>query len=121
MDFVDLVREARNGDVSAFVALTRRFQHLAFGSALALVRDFQVAEDVTQDAFPAALFYVHDCSHQDIATFLSLSVTTVNNRLHAARVDAALLCFRALYATTRNTRLADRGASRVPRDHSGPA
>jgi RNA polymerase sigma factor (sigma-70 family) len=33
----------------------------------------------------AALFYVHDCSHQDIAAFLGLSVTTVNNRLHAAR------------------------------------
>jgi RNA polymerase sigma factor (sigma-70 family) len=152
--------------VNAFVTLTRRFQHLAFGSALALVHDFQVAEDVTQDAFlaawsalpklsdptafpgwlrsvvrhhafrvlrrrqlnlvplteaaevaseepaadrvldsrhqyrvalgalaslspklrePATLFYVHDCSHQDIAAFLTLSVTTVNNRLHAAR------------------------------------
>lgn len=54
MDFVDLVREASKGDVSAFVALTRRFQHLAFGSALALVHDFQVAEDITQDAFLAA-------------------------------------------------------------------
>ena len=33
----------------------------------------------------AALFYLHDCSHQDIAVFLGLSTTTVNNRLHAAR------------------------------------
>ena len=31
-----------------------------------------------------ALFYVHDCSQRDIATFLGLPVTTVNNRLHAA-------------------------------------
>ena len=166
MDFADLVREASKGDVNAFVRLTRRFQHLAFGSALALVQDFQVAEDITQDAFlaawsalprlsdpaafpgwlrsvvrhhafrvlrrrqlnlvplteaaevaseepaadrvldsrhqyrvalgalaglspnlrePATLFYVHDCSHQDIAAFLTLSVATVNNRLHAAR------------------------------------
>jgi DNA-directed RNA polymerase specialized sigma24 family protein len=54
MDFADLVREASKGDVNAFVRLTRRFQHLAFGSALALVHDFQVAEDVTQDAFLAA-------------------------------------------------------------------
>ena len=54
MDFADLVREASKGDVNAFVTLTRRFQHLAFGSALALVQDFQVAEDVTQDAFLAA-------------------------------------------------------------------
>src|SRR5262249_8143979 len=34
---------------------------------------------------PATLFFIHECSHQDISTFLSLSVTTVNNRLHAAR------------------------------------
>jgi RNA polymerase sigma factor (sigma-70 family) len=33
------------------------------------------------------LFYVHDCSQQDIATFLGLPVTTVNNRLHAARIQ----------------------------------
>jgi RNA polymerase sigma factor (sigma-70 family) len=31
------------------------------------------------------LFYVHECSQQDIATFLGLPVTTVNNRLHAGR------------------------------------
>jgi RNA polymerase sigma factor (sigma-70 family) len=34
---------------------------------------------------PAALFFIHDCSHRDIAVFLGLSVETVNNRLHAAR------------------------------------
>jgi RNA polymerase sigma factor (sigma-70 family) len=34
---------------------------------------------------PATLFFVHECSHQDIATFLDLPLTTVNNRLHAAR------------------------------------
>ncbi len=33
----------------------------------------------------ATLFYLHDCSHQDIAVFLGLSTTAVNNRLHAAR------------------------------------
>jgi RNA polymerase sigma factor (sigma-70 family) len=33
----------------------------------------------------ATLFFVHECSHQDIAAFLNLPVTTVNNRLHAAR------------------------------------
>ena len=34
---------------------------------------------------PATLFYIHECSHQDIANFLGISPTTVNNRLHAAR------------------------------------
>ena len=166
MDHEQLVRKARQGDVGAFVELTRRFQHFAFGSALAQVGDFQQAEDVVQEAFlaawtalptltepaafpgwlrgivrhhafrvirrkrlqavplseaegvptddapadhiieqrrqaaaalaaiselpdslrePAALFFIHDCSHQDIAAFLGLSAATVNNRLHAAR------------------------------------
>jgi RNA polymerase sigma-70 factor (ECF subfamily) len=167
MDPNELVRRARQGDVAAFVDLTRRFQHAAHGSALALVHDFQLAEDIVQEAFlaawsglptladpaafpgwlrsivrhhafrvlrrrqletlplteanaalsddsaadrqleqrqeagaalaamaelprglrePAALFFVHQCSHQDIAAFLDLSLATVNNRLHAARV-----------------------------------
>jgi RNA polymerase sigma-70 factor, ECF subfamily len=54
MDHESLVRRAGGGDVRAFVELTRRFQNFAFGSALALVRDFQQAEDVVQDAFVAA-------------------------------------------------------------------
>jgi RNA polymerase sigma factor (sigma-70 family) len=166
MEHEQLVRQAAAGDVRAFVELTRRFQQFAFGSALALVRDFQNAEDVVQEAFvaawsalpsladpaafpgwlrgivrhqafrvlrkkalrtvplaaakdspgeelsvdrrleqrqqsamalaaiaglpdklrePATLFFIHECSHQDIAVFLGLSVATVNNRLHAAR------------------------------------
>ena len=54
MDLEQLVRRAAQGDVKAFVALTQRFQHFAFGSALALVGDFHQAEDVVQEAFVAA-------------------------------------------------------------------
>ena len=36
---------------------------------------------------PAMLFFVHECSHQDIATFLDLTLATVNNRLHSARTE----------------------------------
>ena len=35
---------------------------------------------------PAVLRYVHDCSQAQIAAFLGLPLTTVHNRLHAARV-----------------------------------
>lgn len=168
MDHEHLVRLAGGGDVRAFVELTKRFQHFAFGSALSLIGGFQQAEDVVQESFlaawstlpsladpgafpgwlrsivrhhafrvlrrrrpemhplseadqvpteeatpdeqlghrqqaaaalaaiaalpaslrePATLFFVHDCSHQDIATFLNLPVATVNNRLHAARTQ----------------------------------
>ncbi len=54
MDHDALVRRASNGDVRAFVELTQRFQHFAFGSALTLLQDFQRAEDVVQEAFVAA-------------------------------------------------------------------
>jgi RNA polymerase sigma-70 factor (ECF subfamily) len=54
MDYAELVRRASGGEVIAFVELTRRFQHAAFGSALALTGDFQQAEDVVQEAFLAA-------------------------------------------------------------------
>ena len=54
MEHEHLVRLAADGDVRAFVELTRRFQHFAFGSALALVHDFQQAEDVVQEAFLSA-------------------------------------------------------------------
>jgi RNA polymerase sigma factor (sigma-70 family) len=166
MDVERLIQRAQQGDLDAFAEVTRRFQHMAFGYAVALLRDLQQAEDVVQEAFVAAwfglrsladpaafpgwfrgivrhqayrvlrqrqqaslpleaalgmpangsapdrraeereqvaavlgtiaelpspvrevmtLFYVHDCTQQDIATFLGLPVTTVNNRLHAAR------------------------------------
>lgn len=168
MDHAELVRLASGGELKAFVELMRRFQHAAFGSALALTGDFHQAEDVVQEAFvaawsalpsltdttafpgwlrtivrrhafrllgqkesptatlaeagevaseepaaddrieqrqranavlatlatfparlrePAMLFFVHECSHQDIATFLGLTLATVNNRLHAARSE----------------------------------
>jgi DNA-directed RNA polymerase specialized sigma24 family protein len=54
MDHDALVRRASDGDVRAFVELTQRFQHFAFGSALTLLQDFQRAEDVVQEAFVAA-------------------------------------------------------------------
>src|SRR5260221_4849156 len=52
MDLEQLVHRACEGDVSAFVELTRRFQH--FGSALPLLGDFHQAEDAVQEAFLAA-------------------------------------------------------------------
>jgi RNA polymerase sigma factor (sigma-70 family) len=166
MDLATLIGRAQRQDLDAFAEITQRFQHMAFGYALAILGDFGQAEDVVQEAFVAAwfglarledpaafpgwlrgivrhrahrvlrrkhleglpltqadgvaaetpepdrriedrrragavlaaiselpeplhevvtLFYVHECSQQDIATFLGQPVTTVNNRLHEAR------------------------------------
>jgi len=196
MDHEQLVRNASQGDVGAFVALTRRFQHFAFGSALALVGDFQQAEDVVQEAFvaawtalptlaepaafpgwlrgivrhhafrvirrkrlqavplteaeempsddpaadhilerrrqaaaalaamselpdslrePAALFFIHDCSHQDIAAFLGLSAATVNNRLHTARSQLKQRMLTMVTNTLHSRALPDDFANRIGR------
>jgi RNA polymerase sigma factor (sigma-70 family) len=191
-----LVRRAAEGDLPAFVELTRRFQHFAFGSALALVGDFHHAEDVVQEALvaawsslprladpaafpgwlrsivryhaframrrkhleqlpleaaaavasgdsasderieqrqqihaalaaigglparlrePALLFYVHECSHQDIALFLGLSATTVNNRLHAARSRLKERMLTMVSQTLQSHGLPDDFANRIGR------
>ncbi|HEX5529280.1 MAG TPA: sigma factor, partial [Methylomirabilota bacterium] len=56
MDVERLIRRAQHGDLDAFAEVTRRFQHMAFGYAVALLRDLQQAEDVVQEAFVAAWF-----------------------------------------------------------------
>ena len=56
MDVERLIQRAQQGDLEAFAEVTRRFQHMAFGYALALIRDLQQAEDVVQEAFVAAWF-----------------------------------------------------------------
>ena len=56
MDLEGLVERSRGGDLDAFAEVTRRFQQMAFGYALALLRDLPQAEDVVQEAFVAAWF-----------------------------------------------------------------
>lgn len=196
MNHEELVRLAAGGDVKAFVALVRQFQQAAFGSALALVHDFDRAEDVVQEAFvaawaglptlaepaafpgwlrgivrhhafrllrrkqvsahplteaedvpseepgperqveyrrraaaalaaitalpdalrePATLFFVHDCSYQDIATFLNVPLATVNNRLHAARLQLKERLLTMVTDTLREHQLPDDFANRIGR------
>lgn len=196
MDLEGLVGRAREGDLEAFAEVTRRFQQMAFGYALALLRDLQQAEDVVQEAFVAAwfglrtladpaafpgwfrsivrhqahrllrqrhwdplpldvaaampaadgapdvrlerdqriatvldaigrlpaslrevvtLFYVHECTQQDIATFLGLPVTTINNRLHAARAQLKRRTLTMVKDTLEAHRLPDDFAARIGR------
>src|SRR5215470_5831004 len=59
------------------------------------------------------LYYVHDCSHQDIATFLGVPVTTVNNRLHAARAQLKRRTLTMVKDTLEAHRLPDDFAARI--------
>jgi RNA polymerase sigma factor (sigma-70 family) len=64
---------------------------------------------------PATLFFVHDCSHQDIATFLDLPLATVNNRLHAARSQLKERMLTMVADTLRAHQLPDDFANRIGR------
>src|SRR2546430_2317914 len=196
MDLERLIGQAKQGDLDAFTEVTRRFQHMAFGYALSILRDLQQAEDVVQESFVAAwfglrtlvgpaacpgwfrgivrpqahrllrqrrlealplvaaeavpaeesgphdrleqgqqvaavlgsiarlpatlreiviLFYVHDCTQQDIATFLGVPVTTVNNRLHAARAQVKRRILPMVKDTLETHQLPDDFAARIGR------
>jgi RNA polymerase sigma factor (sigma-70 family) len=64
---------------------------------------------------PATLFFVHECSHQDIATFLRLSASTVNNRLHAARSRLKRRILKMVSTTLNANALPDDFANRIGR------
>ncbi len=164
-EIAELIVAARGGEAEAFCRLTGRFEDLAFGQAMAILRDFHKAQDVTQEALVAAylnlpslrqpeafgnwlagivrhcchrmlrrrdlewvpiesevdlifdspsderaqvnelretvlaavgelpdpqrdvvrLYYLRGCSQLEVGAFLKLPLTTVNNRLNAAR------------------------------------
>ena len=67
MDLSGLVARSQAGETAAFGELTRHYQDMAFGYALALLSDFHLAQDVTQESFLAA--YLGVSSLQDPAAF----------------------------------------------------
>ena len=59
-DLVRLIELSGNGDLAAYGYIVRRFQDMAYGYAYALLGDFHLAEDATQEAFVQA--------YRDLAT-----------------------------------------------------
>jgi F0F1-type ATP synthase beta subunit len=59
------------------------------------------------------LFYVHGCAQQEVATFLGLSVTTVNNRLHVARTQLKRRMLTMVKETLGSQQLPDDFARRI--------
>lgn len=68
----EVVARTKAGDPHAFTLLVERYQRMAFGYAVSVLGDFDLAED-------------QEHSQREVAAFLNLPVTTVNNRLRAAR------------------------------------
>jgi RNA polymerase sigma factor (sigma-70 family) len=80
------------------------------GAVLAAITELpeQLREVVT-------LFYVHECSQQDIATFLDQPLTTVNNRLHVARTRLKRRVITMVKDTLASHALPDDFAARIGR------
>ena len=96
-----------SGEMSPERRMERRQQ---YGAVLAAVGGLPrpLREVVT-------LFYVHDCSQQDIATFLGVPVSTVNNRLHAARAQLKRRNLTMVKDTLESHPLPDDFAARIGR------
>jgi len=56
----ELVRKAKTGDTAAFAGIIRRYQNLVFATALQILRDRALAEDVAQETFVAAFRSLQD-------------------------------------------------------------
>lgn len=50
-ELAQLIHATCTGDLAAYGEIVRRFQNLAYGCAYAVLGDFQLAEDVAQEAF----------------------------------------------------------------------
>jgi len=50
-ELADELSRAKRGDVEAYGRVVRRFQDMACGYAYAVLSDFHLAEEVTQEAF----------------------------------------------------------------------
>lgn len=83
----ELVRSARRGDGAAFEQLVRLHLRAAYSVALAVTNDPSDAEDVTQDAFVAALERLDEC--KDPERFSGWLLRIVRNRaLNLRRAQA---------------------------------
>src|ERR1700735_1358620 len=80
---IDLVREIKGGDRSAFSELVRRHQKAIYRLALRFTRDHGTAEDIVQDTFVKA--YQKLDSFEERSSFKSwlfrIAINTAKNRL----------------------------------------
>lgn len=65
MDIGTLIERSMDGDWQAFADLVKQHQSLAFGYAFAMLGDFHLAEDATQEAFVAVYFQLHTLRSSD--------------------------------------------------------
>lgn len=60
MDDRELVDRASRGDTNAYAALVTKYSNAAYATAVSIVRDFHIAQDIAQEAFVKAWFKLND-------------------------------------------------------------
>jgi RNA polymerase sigma-70 factor, ECF subfamily len=77
-DDAEVIGRVLDGEKQQFEHLVRRYQHVLYRHAVAMVLDHDVAADMVQDAFVRA--YVNLCQCRDRARFRSWLFQTLRNR-----------------------------------------
>ena len=58
-NIVELIQAIKDGDRSAFTELVRKYQNVAYASACALLKDFDLARDAVQESFLTVFYQLH--------------------------------------------------------------
>jgi RNA polymerase sigma factor (sigma-70 family) len=61
----ELVTRACRGNVEAYSSLVKKYSNAVYATALSIVRDFHIAQDVAQEAFVKAWFRLDELKGQD--------------------------------------------------------
>ena len=81
------VRQAQQGDLSAFNAIVERYQQAAYNLALRMLRDQSLAEDVTQEAFFSAYRNINKYRGGSLKSWmLTIVANRARDRISALRI-----------------------------------
>jgi RNA polymerase sigma factor (sigma-70 family) len=61
----ELVSKAARGDVESFSELVKKYSNAVYATALSVIRDFHIAQDIAQEAFVKAWFNLSDLEEMD--------------------------------------------------------
>lgn len=100
-DLESVVREAQRGNRRAFEVLCERYTDMVFRTAYAMLRDYDLAQEVTQDVFVKAYNKLNTCHPATFKAWL-LKITTneCRNNLRGKRKAwwRSLLSYEQVYA-----------------------
>jgi len=77
MEEFELIRAARQGDLEAFNQLVLKYQDMVFGNAYRILQNYDIAEDIAQDAFILAFRKIYQYRGGSFRAWLLKIVTNL--------------------------------------------